>query len=78
MTHHQKKYKIKFVNTSSKKETLGMINIYNILYIPGMIIISSMYVAYNVLLQLQYASVFMATATLVCYKYTHNYYIIIV
>ena len=34
-----------------------------------------MYVAWNVLLQLQYASesVFMAKATLVCFKYTHNF-----
>ena len=33
------------------------------------------YVACNVLLQLQYASVFVAkvTVTLVWYKYTHNY-----
>ena len=29
--------------------------------------------ACNVLLQLQYASVFVAKATLVWYKYTHNY-----
>ena len=32
-----------------------------------------LYVACNVLLQLQYASVFVAKATLVWYKYTHNY-----
>ena len=58
-------------HTSSKKVTLGIINIpgmiiYNIIISPAvrkelfcLYIIYGMYVAYNVLLQLQYASMYM-------------------
>ena len=79
------------VNASSKKETLGIIAIIPgliiilfdqmwekglfeiVLFVHVVCILS--YVACNVLLQLQYASMFVAkgTVTLVLYKYTHNY-----